>query len=266
MGIFKLPKAILRKLNQLLQSFWWGQSNHRSKIHWLSWQKLGKSKQKGGLGFRDFEHFNLALLAKQGWRIIQNPHSLVAQLSNLIQSELSSIKLWIENGTQQKVTQAARVNRWIAPPLDMFKANWDAAIDKINSRVGIGVIVRNSEGAVMASLCSSMDLFPDPLLGEAIATRRDSSFCVDLGFQHVILEGDSLLVVKAIQIKEDSWSDSGLVVRDIKILLSKFLSWSVLHVHKEVNVIAHHLAKIALSCQEDCIMIEDCPPCIKQLL
>ncbi|KAF5441962.1 hypothetical protein F2P56_037084 [Juglans regia] len=147
-----------------------------------------------------------------------------------------------------------------------IKANWDAAIDKANSRVGIGVIVRNSEGAIMASLCSSMDLFPDPLLGEAIAARRASSFCADLGFQHVILEGDSLLVVKAIQNKEDSWSDSGLVIRDIKILLSKFLSWSILHVHREVNVIAHHLAKFALSCQEDCIMIEDCPPCIKQLL
>ncbi|KAF5454650.1 hypothetical protein F2P56_024298 [Juglans regia] len=148
----------------------------------------------------------------------------------------------------------------------MFKANWDAAIDKVNSRVGIGIIVRNSEGAVMASLCSSMDLVPDPLLGEAIAARRASSFCTDLGLQHIILKGDSLLVVKAIENKEDSWSDSDLVIRDIKILLSKFLSWSVLHVHREVNVIAYHLAKFALNCQEDCIMIEDCPPCIKQLL
>ncbi|XP_040987666.1 uncharacterized protein LOC121235384 [Juglans microcarpa x Juglans regia] len=178
---------------------------------------------------------------------------------------MASIKLWLENGTKQKEIQAPKNNRWIAPPLDVFKVNWDAAIDKGNSRLGIGVMVRNSEGAVMASLCSSMDLFPNPLLGEAVAARRASSFCAELGLQHIILEGDSLSVVKAIQHKEDSWSDTGLVIRDIKVMLSKFLSWSVLHVHREVNVIAHHLAKFALSCQDDCILIEDYPPCIQHL-
>lgn len=40
------------------------------KIHWVAWERLSLSKAKGGLGFRELEAFNLALLAKQFLRIM----------------------------------------------------------------------------------------------------------------------------------------------------------------------------------------------------
>lgn len=46
-------------------------------MHKLQWDKLVEKKTGGGLGFRDLEAHNLALLAKQGWKFLPRGSSLL---------------------------------------------------------------------------------------------------------------------------------------------------------------------------------------------
>jgi len=39
-----------------------------------------KPKKDGSLGFRDIYSFNLAMLAKQGWPLMQSPNSLCVKI------------------------------------------------------------------------------------------------------------------------------------------------------------------------------------------
>lgn len=62
-------------------------------MHWLKWMNLCVSKLKGGLGFKDFACFNDALLAKQGWRLVKYPNSIV---SRLLQAKYFPAKTFLE--------------------------------------------------------------------------------------------------------------------------------------------------------------------------
>ena len=49
-------------------------------MHGFAWWKMCVPKKKGGMGFRDLHSFNLAMLAKQCWRLLQRPDSMCAQV------------------------------------------------------------------------------------------------------------------------------------------------------------------------------------------
>ncbi|KAL5543910.1 hypothetical protein UlMin_007694 [Ulmus minor] len=75
-----MPKSLIKDIHRLISRFWWGSNAGQKKIHWAKWEVLCQPKEKGGLGFRNLEGFNKALLAKQGWRLIRYPDSLVGKV------------------------------------------------------------------------------------------------------------------------------------------------------------------------------------------
>jgi hypothetical protein len=80
MSVFQLPKTLCKEICSMMSKFWWGHKGNDTRIAWMPWSKMERAKEKGGLGFRDIEPFNLALIAKQGWRLLQQPDSLVAKV------------------------------------------------------------------------------------------------------------------------------------------------------------------------------------------
>ncbi|KAL1149784.1 hypothetical protein V6Z11_A10G214000 [Gossypium hirsutum] len=80
MNCFLLPSTVCKELEVILARFWWQKKTGRRGLHWCAWKELSVPKEEGGMGFCDLSKFNIALLAKQGWRIMKNPSSLIVRV------------------------------------------------------------------------------------------------------------------------------------------------------------------------------------------
>lgn len=63
-----------------MSEFLLGPKRRGEKLAWVAWEKCFLPKKAGGLGMRDFKIFNKALLAKQAWRVLTLPNSLMARV------------------------------------------------------------------------------------------------------------------------------------------------------------------------------------------
>ncbi|XP_042954639.1 uncharacterized protein LOC122291053 [Carya illinoinensis] len=245
----------------------------------------------------------MALLAKQGFRIIQRPEALaivnsygwciregdvgkvpndrqrrygregtfsflkkvfihpkkVMQQAQQFLTDFQDIQV-IQQAFKDSSTSSNLI--WIPPPAGVYKVNWDAAIKEEASKVGIGIVIRDFEGRVVASRSLQKFMFTDAFTAETQGALQAVCFAKDIGLRRIILQGDALNVVKSLKTDSSESHYSGVLLWDAKHILNQFDYWDVVHVKRQVNVAAHVLAKYGLSSDEDEVRLEDSHLCI----
>ncbi|XP_074342400.1 putative mitochondrial protein AtMg00310 [Apium graveolens] len=67
-------------MERTLNTFLWGRAPTEKGIKWISRKRLCAPKSYGGLDVREIRNFNLAMLAKQSWRLLTNANPLVSEI------------------------------------------------------------------------------------------------------------------------------------------------------------------------------------------
>ncbi|XP_042974744.1 uncharacterized protein LOC122306381 [Carya illinoinensis] len=248
------------------------------------WSQCGKKIQKTNFFFQSFKALLESLLesleeeemlefALTTWLIWKRRNDLVFnnQFSHP-NSIIQAFKLLIaelhqsQQPAQANSTHSNAKAQWEAPPQGKLMLNWDVGIHKLNCKVGVRAVIRDWEGKVCATLRMNHSLFLEPLLAEAFAAYQASIFLKTLGWQEVIIEGDSLQVVNGLMSPSKIDSYVGILIRDTKITLNSFTNWSARHTRRTCNNLAHVLCKDALSISNSIMTMDAIPSCIQSLV
>ena len=147
-----------------------------------------------------------------------------------------------------------------------FKINWDVAIDIQSNCMGFGVIIRDHNSVVCAAKSVKIYRAFEPVIGEAMAAMVEVKFSKEREIQDVILEGDSMQVVQALQDRNPSWRTYGHIIDDTRVFLGTCRSWTVHHVKRDANRAAHGLAKGGLGLATEHQWIDELPECISAIV
>ena len=110
--------------------------------------------------------------------------------------------------------------RWKLPDSGFFKVNFDGALFLDQRCAGLGVVVRDSDGLIIAALSQRGRLLGSVDVVEALAIWRAICFAKELGLHHLVIEGDSLQVIQAITDSRLVQTLYGHIIDEIRFLSS----------------------------------------------
>ena len=149
--------------------------------------------------------------------------------------------------------------KWSPPQPGCYKVNVDGAVFSKRKQVGIGVIIRDSAGLVIAALSQKLALPLGALEIEAKAMEVGIQFALDVGVRDVTMEGDSKCICDALLGLGETASSVQNVVAGTIHLARAFRNIVFSHTKRQANVPAHLLAQDAANIDNYVAWLEECP-------
>ena len=153
---------------------------------------------------------------------------------------------------------------WVPPSPGQYKVNSDGAVFASLRKVGLGVMIRDSNGKVIAALSSPMVGPLGTLETEAKAMEVGLRFALDIGIRDVVVECDALAVFNAVQGFVAPSSSILFIVDSILQQARWFRSCYFSHTKRQGNVPAHMLAQYSMSLVSYVAWVESYPSHIER--
>ncbi|KAL5560825.1 hypothetical protein UlMin_037036 [Ulmus minor] len=153
---------------------------------------------------------------------------------------------------------------WQAPIFGWVKVNSDAAWCSKQKKFGMGAIIRDFTGKVLGSVATPILASVSVAVAEAWAIERGAALAKQLGFPAVVLESDCLAVTKALDLRTANMAEINYVFESIYEICNDFNLYKFSHTPRMGNQVAHSLARLALSLENEQIWSTGSPESINR--
>ena len=143
--------------------------------------------------------------------------------------------------------------RWSPPPEHCYKASFNATLFENSDCAGIGVVYRDHAGNFIAALSQKIAMVQSVKLAEVFAARRAVVFAKELSLFQVMIEGDCLLVIQALNNSGQCNTLYDHVVEETQSLGSTLQHYQFQHVRREGSRLVHALARGAVVSGHRCM-------------
>lgn len=136
--------------------------------------------------------------------------------------------------------------KWEPPDVGAFKVNVDASF-YLGAAAFSGMVLRDHTSKLIEGGNLTFSCFPSVLGVECIGIRETLLWVMNREERIVFVESDSLLIVSAINGKNENILEVGHIIGQCKVLLESWSKVSVTPVRKHVNKVTHGLARLPCS-------------------
>ncbi|GMJ04276.1 hypothetical protein like AT3G09510 [Hibiscus trionum] len=149
--------------------------------------------------------------------------------------------------------------RWTAPVSPCVKVNVDAGFNKITKLATVGVAIRNTEGYFLGASSTIAYRVSSSFAAEAQAVVQGLHLALDLGFDQIVVEGDSRSIISKLVAASPDSSEAATLVMEAKGLSLNFRRCDFVFVHRSGNSVAHALSKYRQSVDFDHFWVDEVP-------
>ena len=228
---------------ELLARFMPSQDEYKAKIFaiagWCVWNRCNAI------------HFNQA---------VRPVDSICKEASNILQEFLHVREVKLSPSCPQVLQQ------WQPPNPNIYKVNFDAAVFQASNLVGVGVIVRDNQGDPIGALTMPIPINQSVAKLETLACQRAVQLALEIDLTRVVVEGDFVTVIEALNNGTGQFANYGNVLGDIRFQSACFQHVEFKYISRVYNSIADALAKKASSVVGLQVWLEDLPDDIAPLV